>query len=374
MLRRALGLSPADDNLSLDEVDWQALLTLAGQQGTAALIYDQLLQLPENQRPPKPLQMQMKMVCAQSMMAQEQQRAVLRKAFAALQDCGITPVVLKGLSLARHYPKPYLRPCSDIDIYVGKEAYHQGAKVLREAFPQAAVFDEEKDYYKHYNLTLDTTAIEMHRVSAVFAHPRDNRHYDALEQDGLRTRFVPFADGEDTWNEPSPDFNILFVFVHSWEHFVGESANIRQLCDLALLIRRSVLSGQQSAVSRYLESNLKMLHLLYAWQLYAYILVHYIGLPQEQCPLYTPACADRAERLLSQILHPAPKTTDQRLSTNDSVPKNVILRKLYTLRERIRDARVLAKIEPHYARYMVATAFAQSWSRFLAGENTRKWE
>ena len=343
------------------------VLLLAQRQGTAALIYDYVLKLPEELRPPKEIQQQMKAVCARSMMAHEEQRHVMQKAMKALQDGGITPVLLKGLGLARLYPKPYLRSCGDVDIYVGKENYHKGAKVLRDAFPEAELFDEEKDYYKHYNLTLDRTAIEMHRVSAVYAHPQDAKVYDELEREGLQRNIVPVADDGGEWNEPERKFNVLFVFVHSWDHFVAESANMRQLCDLALLLAKHV---DNDGLEEYLRTNLKKLHLLHAWQLYAYIMGKYIGLPQEKCPLYTDACAAKAELLLAHILH----GSEQPKGSKQPAPKNVVLRKLYTLRERIREARAIGPIEPHYARHMVATAFAQSWERFKKGENTRTWE
>ena len=55
-------------------------------------------------------------------------------------------------------------------------------------------------------------------------------------------------------------------------------------------------------------------------------------------------------------------------------PKNIILRKIYTLGERMRTAKEITKIEPHYAWHSVEITFAQSWERFKKGENTRKWE
>jgi len=348
------------------------VVQIAQQQGTGTLIFDQILKCPElADYFSSAERMRMKAVCARSMMAQEEQRQVRKIACDALEAGGITPVLLKGLSLARLYPKPYLRSCSDVDIYVGKENYHPGAKILRETFPDAPRFDTEEEYFRHYNLNVGSTAIEMHRVSASFAHPNDIKVFDALERVALQKQYVHFEDAEDAWNEPEWKFNVLFVFVHSWEHFVTESANIRQFCDLALLIDKGF--GQTEVgedIEDYLRSNLRKLHLLHAWQLYAYIMVNYLGLPKDRCPLYTAACRMNVELLLEQVL--ARKTVIP--TPKRPAPKNVILRKLYTLRERILEAQEIAKVEPYYARHMVATAFAQSWDRFKKGENTRTWE
>lgn len=364
LLRSALWETPVACNLSPE--NQSALWRLAAQQGTAALIFDRVLSLPPEQRPDTQTQAQMKQVCAQNMLHQENMFSVLRRTLTALDVPTIKPVLLKGFTLARLYPKPYLRQWGDIDVFVGKEAYHEGAKLLREAFPEAALFDEEKDYYKHYNLTLKTTAIEMHRVSVGFQHPRDVRRYDRLEHEGLFVSPRPITTEYGTWLEPEERFNVLFVFIHSWEHFVTESASLRQLCDLALAIHAV---ADKTALTEYLKRNLKALRLFEAWRLYAYILVKYLGLPAEQTPLYTSRCAKRAEKLLDILLHP--RTQKEK---SNKAPKNVLLRKLYTFVCRLGEAREIAHVAPRYALHTISSSIAQSWARFLRGENTRTWE
>ncbi len=305
---------------------------------------------------------------------QEILRTIMNKAISALQDAGITPVVLKGFSLARLYPDSQPREWGDIDLYVGQENYHAGAKALREAFPDAALFDREEDYYKHYNLTFYKpfpTAIEMHRVSIAFAHPRDARFFARLEEEGLVKQRFHYHAGEDEWFEPEWKFNVLFTFCHSWEHWTHGSANLRQLQDLALLLT----VGKPDEVSYqdlegYLHRNLKRLHLLRAWQLYAYILVNRFAVPAASCPLYDERVASRSEALLASVTSCPPAVSCE----PSLAAKNILLRKLYTFRRRVKEARRIARYEPVYARHMVWATIAQSWRRFLSGQNTRKWE
>lgn len=346
--------------------EWPDLLRLSERQGTAPLLYDLILQ-EEREGLNAAFQQQMKAVSAHCMVLQEQQKAVRRQATRALTEAGIQVVQLKGMTLARHYDKPYLRSCGDVDIYVGKDNYHQGAKVLRETFPDAPRFDTEEDYFRHYNINVGPVPVEMHRVSHSFAHPRDERMYDALEQESLLKSPYRYQDEAENWLEPAADFNVLFVFLHSWEHFVTETASIRQLVDLAMVLKDAKSPGLEA----YLKRNLSRLHVKHAWQLYAYILVHYIGLPADQCPLYTPHAAERANRLLEHILRAKPL---KRNAEQEAAPKNVLLRKLYTFKVRTREARDIARFEPHYARHMVVTNVAQSMMRFLKGQNTRHWE
>lgn len=352
--------------LEIQPDEWPLLLRLAERQGTAPMLYDILLQ-EEHEGITAAMQQQMKAVSAHCMMMQQQQRAVREQATRALNAQGIKVVQLKGMTLSRHYPKPYLRSCGDVDIFVGKENYHAGARVLRETFPDAPRFDTEEDYFRHYNINVGPVPVEMHRVSHSFSHPRDERLYDRLEQEALHCNPYCHTDEEGSWLEPAEDFNVLFVFLHSWEHFVTETASIRQFTDLAMLLRNT----QTPHLEAYLKKNLRRLHVLHAWQLYAYILVNYIGLPVTACPLYTDGAAERAELLLERILRGAPGRYTEK---NASVPKNILGRKLYTFKVRTRDAKAIARFEPHYARHMVITNIVQSLMRFLKGQNTRHWE
>lgn len=303
---------------------------------------------------------------------QEVLRGLMRRAITALEAAGITPVLLKGFGLARLYEQPYMRPWGDIDLFVGKTNYHTGAKALRDAFPEAALFEGEEEHYKHYNLTFYepfNTSIEMHRVSMAFMHPRDARIYSKLEQEGLVINRYRYSNGEEVWWEPEWKFNVLYVFCHSWEHWTTNTAVMRQLEDIALLLTKGKPEEDSyEALTGYLKKNLPKLHLLQAWRLYAYLLVHEFGVPETICPLYDKRVAVRAQALLHSIRHGRPTLP------KGNAPKNVVLRKLYTFRMRVKEAQDIARYEPNYARHKVWATVAQSWARFLRGENTRKWE
>lgn len=303
---------------------------------------------------------------------QEVMLGMMRKAITALEAQGIKPVLLKGFGLARLYDQPYMRSWGDIDLYVGKADYHKGAAALREAFPEAALFDGEEEYYKHYNLTFYkpfNTAIEMHRVSMSLMHSRDQRLYSRLETEGLVRQCVRYTNGEDSWWEPEWKFNVLYVFMHSWEHWTHNTAVMRQLEDLARLLTNGKPNEESyDALTAYLKENLRKLHLLHAWKLYAYLLVHEFEVPGTVCPLYDPSVAFKAGALKTSI------EQGRECLPKQTAPKNVLLRKMYTFRQRVQEAKLIARYDPTYARHMVWANIAQSWQRFLRGENTRKWE
>ena len=388
----------------LNGVDMGSLIRLAQIQGTAPLVYDQLLKADSPLS--NEVQMQLKQVCMQNMMMQQEMKGVLATAWDALSNGGVQPVLLKGFGLAALYPQPYLRQWGDIDIYVGADGYHTAADVLRKTFPDSPCFEEEEEYFKHWNINIGNTAIEAHRVSAILIHPCDMRLWQRLERDAMAKAEDIDAEGMKL-RIPEYRFNILFVFLHSWHHFTESgSATMKQLCDLALLLHYTYhqqlvsLSSQAACnpltstssstleallpssllpltsslfpLTSYLRHHLRRLRLTQVWQAYAYIMVTYLGLPADQCPLYTPKAAKRGERLLQQILVGRSSTITK--AKNDHVPSNILLRKLYTLRHKVANSLQTWDISPIYALHDIMGKILEGLGRLLRGEVNRKWE
>ncbi|MBR4499062.1 MAG: nucleotidyltransferase family protein, partial [Paludibacteraceae bacterium] len=241
--------------------------------------------------------MRMKAVCMQNMQTQAKLQIVLERAWKALEKAGIKPVLMKGAGLAALYPDPSMRQWGDIDLFVGKEQYHPACAVMRETFPKALKFDEELDHYKHYNIIADGVSIETHRVSVSMTHPMDVRRYAKMEAFGVK-HASELVIGDLRLQIFEPTFNVLFVFLHSWEHMMSSGASIRQLCDLALLLH----TYKEAIDARLLRKWLKALHLYDVWQLYAYNLVQSLGYPRDEVLFYTDSVAARAEKMMADLL------------------------------------------------------------------------
>lgn len=373
LLRQAIGLNTLNANrLTLNDTAWQPLVRLARIQGTAPLVFDQVLRT----LPPTPSLIgqegQMKQVCMQNMVAQEEMKAVMQKTLTALEAGNVHAVVFKGFALAQLYPNPYLRQWGDIDIYVGINGYHPAADILRKTWPGCPCFESEEDYFKHWNINVGHTAIEAHRVTIAMTHPRDKRIWSGLEKDGLCHSNSVTADGL-TMNIPEERFNVLLVFIHSWHHYTdSRSANMKQVCDITMCLKHltdpSVVESHRATI--YLRKNLRRLRLTQVWQAYAWIMVEKLGLPMDQCPLYTPKAAKRGEMLLQRIL----EGRGLKEAGNNKVPSNVILRKLYTLRSRIHASLQLWEISPIYAIHDMMGDILNGMGRLLRGDINRKWE
>jgi len=338
------------------------LLLLNAQQGTGPLVYPCII---GQESVSSYARAQMKGVCVHTMQQHVHLQYTLEQAWTALEKAGIHPVLMKGAGLAALYPEPQRRQWGDIDLFVGKQQYHPACAVMRETFPDALKFDEELDHYKHYNLIADGVSIEVHRVSVGLQHPVDERRYERFEQEGM-SQSTDERIGGLVVRVPEPTFNALFVFMHAWEHMMTKGANMRQLCDLTLLLHHYCEQIERPRLNHYLRS----LHLMDVWQLFMWILVEHIGLPADKAPFYSKSerLKVKGERLLSDLLAlrlVAPEKTK-------TAPTNRILRKLFTMRERLRNAHRIRQYSPAYARHMIAETLLHGAQRFFAKD--RHWE
>ena len=339
-----------------------ALIAMHIQQGTGALVFPMLLDRAEL---PAVIRMQMKGVCMHTMQQHVALQHTLDKAWAALTKAGIQPVLLKGAGLAALYASPEQRPWGDIDLFVGKKQYHPACAAMRDTFPTALKFDEELDHYKHYNLIADGISIEVHRVSMGLQHPIDERRYARFEAYAM-SHPLPVSLSSLTVMVPEPTFNALFVMMHSWEHMLTKGSNVRQLCDLALLLHHYADKIDRLRLRHYLRA----LHMMDVWRLFMYVLVRDLGLPEQEAPFFAveDGLKKRAELLMSDLLSGRLVPPEERPITSG----NRFARKIKTMQGRMRNAQRIQAYSPSYARHMKIETILHGALRLFAKD--RHWE
>lgn len=337
-------------------------------QGTGALVYPSVLadsSLSSHAR------VQMKSVCMHAMQTQAHMTIKLNQAWQALEKAGTKPVLMKGAGLAAYYPSSEQRQWGDIDLFVGKEQYHPACAAMREAFPRALKFDEELDHYKHYNIITDGVSIETHRVTIDLQHPLDLRRYEAIEREGMeKSEWLAISGDGLKVRVPEKTYNALLIMLHSWEHVLSKGANMRQLCDLALLLHHTAEQIDKERLERYL----KALHLMDVWKIYAYILVCGLGLDRNKALFYSEKVAPRAQRMLEDMLAGRLNAVSEKAEKGEKAEKrgNRFLRKWRTMKGRMRNADRIAQYSPAYARHMNWTTILHGAGRLFAKD--RKWE
>lgn len=361
ILLRAAIFGMCDERFVItDEQELMPIVRLASFQGTGPLVFDQLLKMPELEIPAD-LRMQMKQQCLSSMMQQQVMYPILTQAWKALQQAGIHPVLLKGFGLAQYYPQPHLRQWGDMDVYVGQANYHKGCKVLRDAFPNIEHNEEENEDYKHYNFVFDSTLLEMHRVSMTFYHFTDRRYYEQLEAAYLTKDGPSMALNDLTVTLPEDTFNVFFVFLHAWHHFQETGMNMKQICDVAVLlhVKRDVIDRER------LKEMLTKLQLMEVWQLFMYILVHYLGMSSDECPFCTEQCKERAELFFKRVLKEGSSRVHKKINVENV---SYLKRKWITFQIRMADSRLVKPYAPKYARHMVISDILHGIERMIRGK------
>lgn len=157
-----------------------------------------------------------------------QQCVELQKRLAAE---GFRSSILKGQAVAMLYGEELrgFRQSGDIDIYVdcGREKAIEYARSIQG--------DVDWDY-KHLHLKVfDDTAVEMHYVPEVFLNLRKNRK--------LRKWFKEPQIASSMFREtddlvcPSVEFNLFYILLHTYRHFLYEGVGMRQLMDYYFVLR-----------------------------------------------------------------------------------------------------------------------------------------
>jgi len=359
LLRAALW-GESEARLEMNDERLGEVVRLAAFQGTGPLVYDQLLKLKDVDIPAD-LRMLMKQQCVHSMMLQQSMVPLLSQAWNALVAADIHPVLLKGFSIAQYYPLPHLRQWGDIDLYVGQKNYHKACAILRNTFPDSEYGEIEDEDDKHYNFDFPNTAIETHRVSMTFAHPRDRRYYEGLEEKCMTKDGPKFEIEGLELTMPEETFNVFFVFLHAWHHFLETGMNMKQLCDIAILLhtKREAINIEQ------LHEMLRRLHLMEPWQLIMYIMVHYIGVPRSECPFYDQTSNKQADMLFERILSEG----SSRFEKKNNVEGMLYLkRKWLTFQSRISDSKLVKPYTPRYAHHMLVSSMLHGIERTIKGK------
>ncbi len=296
LLRAVLWQAPADGRLFAGtRVDWDAIGRLAAQQTVGALALDAALKLPPELLPPREWRLK-----ALALMERNRMTAVLLdrrvgQVVGLLRARGIRPVLLKGQAYARAYPDAGLRQCGDIDMWVGEEHY-------RAAYEAAGYAGWERDEPfvprgKHAGCRVGGVSVELHRVAGELPGAAANRRFRAWSREQLQSGRTLDIGGARV-EVPSAMFDVVFVFMHMYLHFLNGGIGLRQVCDWAMLLHRHTAAIDRAVLERLLRE----FGLLEGWRMFAPIAVERLGLPEGECPLYSPHYAAKAERVLEFIV------------------------------------------------------------------------
>lgn len=319
LLRAALWGTPVDID---GTIDWKAVMKIAKHHGNNGLVSDVAVRMTGDNKPAPEMLAKMQTALRNGLLHQMRQRQILVSAVQLLREHNIEPVLLKGFGLALLYPNPSLRQFGDVDLFIGLANFHESCALLR-TLPGAYYWCEEADVGRHYNIDFGQYPLEVHRVSADVIDPEEHKIYDLIEQDGLfeNTQSVDLDGFEMTI--PSKEFQVFFTFFHAWHHFMTSGVGLRQVSDVAMALHAYHGQLDQDKLRQWLSS----MHLMKPWQVFGYLMVNTLGLPEAEMSFYDARSKRQARRLYRRIMKTGNFKRNSSFKRNK--PKHRILHKLH---------------------------------------------
>lgn len=325
LIRASLWQRPVEEAAFKSEaVDWPAIGRLAIQQTVGPMVFEAALSLPPALRPPKEW-------VAKALAFLETNRRThalvdrsVAESMCRLAEEGLDTVLLKGQAYARAYPRSELRQCGDIDLYVGEENYYRAYETIK-----SFGWDEDEKFNpqaKHFECRLNGVEIELHQKASILPSKQTDRKFKQWCVTHVSLSDRKESIGGSDVRVPTPVFDVVFVFLHLYFHFLNSGIGLRHVCDWAMLLHARAKDIDRDE----LEQVLKEFRLMNAWETLAPILVHRLGLPESECPFYSERYLGRAERALRAILKEG--NFGSVVRSGKTGPKGYFAWKLYSFR------------------------------------------
>lgn len=224
--------------LTLAPDDWTALLRLAGEQKLLPLVYAAVRGTPGFAAAPEAVRAAARRQTMREAAAQTVHTEAFLRLYQALRAEGLAPVVVKGIVCRALYPQPELRPSSDEDLYLtAAEMPRFHAVLLRAGF---VLTEPERDYRSAHEARYvqPDTGLIVEGHWALF--PTEYAVYAALnvQLPDLMQRAQDWESGGVTLRVPDACDHLIFLLLHAFKHFISSGVGVRQLCDIALWMRR----------------------------------------------------------------------------------------------------------------------------------------
>ena len=164
----------------------------------------------------------------------KEMNAFIAELIEKLRKNDIYALLVKGQGIAQCYEKPLWRCSGDVDLLLSADNYEKAKDVL---MPLASEAETESQGFKHLGMTIDGWVVELHGSLRVGLPQRINRVLDDIQEDTFyRGNVRSWLNGQTQIFMLGKENDIVYVFVHFFNHFYKEGVGLRQICDWCRLM------------------------------------------------------------------------------------------------------------------------------------------
>ena len=201
--------------------------------------------------------------------------------FGKMNGSGIHALLIKGQGIAQCYSRPLWRAAGDVDLLLDSDNFEKASLLLT---PMAKKTEDVRPQTKHYALTIGQWEVELHGTLRSLLTKRIDRVIDEVQNDTfINKKNRLWYNGENSVLLPSPNNDVIFVFVHILQHYFRWGIGLRQICDWCRLLYtyKSIIDSQ------LLEERLSRMGIKTEWYAFAYLAVNTLGMPSQSMSLYS---------------------------------------------------------------------------------------
>lgn len=240
-------------------IDWDELMTFAHKEGVLAIVWDQICNLPPQQKPDRCSLINWGLSAQKVKEDYEYQKSVLLEMVRMCDDNHMKMLLLKGVGLSELYPNPSSRESGDIDFYLFGE-FEKGNQLFAPT--------KYLESHKHASFIYKGVQVENHHVfinQICGLNKKVEQYLEFSAKDSLRQ--------SDGYYILPPVANIVFLMMHSIHHLCSDyRLPLRNLIDMVLLIGNYVKKGADndlvSILQKYkLNNHYELLVYLSEWSL-----------------------------------------------------------------------------------------------------------
>ena len=327
--------------------DWQEVYQLAQEQSVQGLLLQGIETVHGSPLVPKVLLLQWIGEVQVIEQRNKEMNVFIAELIEKLRKNDIYALLVKGQGIAQCYEKPLWRCSGDVDLLLSYDNYQKAKTLLT---PFASEVESEYEGISHLGMTIDGWVVELHGSLRVGLPQKINRVLDEIQSDTFYGGNVrSWLNGQTQIFMLGKENDIVYVFVHFFNHFYKEGVGLRQICDWCRLL----YTYRDSLNYELLKSRIKRAGLMSEWKAFYALATKYLGMPEVPCFMFQdsgdPQWERKADRIMEFILKSGNMGHNRGswLMEHDSwLSRQYVVRKAFSMFRRIGDLINHARIFP----------------------------